>query len=521
MATCPTCRTHYSDDIASCATDGSALLPDAAFKGVDVDLAAGDVVADYRIEAKIGQGGFGAVYKAIHPLIGKAAAVKVLGRDLSSKPEMVSRFIAEARAVNQIRHKGIIDIFAFGSLPDGRQYYIMELLEGTTLDAFMRSKGPLALGQAIPILRGVARAIDAAHAQGIAHRDLKPENVFLTFDDEGRATPKILDFGIAKLLGETSGASKTQTGTPMGTPHYMSPEQSRGVGVDNRTDVYSFGVMAYEMITGTLPFDGEAVMDILLKQITTEAAPPSTVREGIAPGVDAAILRMMEKDADKRPQTLGAAVDALAQAAAASGELATPSQTTLPVRSGPMLSPVEIERLTSAKTMLGQGPQTLNGSTSAAAPKSGMKTWAVAAIVAAVALIGAGAFFATRPGDEPKGAGLVQSTTLGTSVVASSASVSVAIAPAGPVSVKVTIEGAPPDTEIFRGDTRLGAVSSPLTLVRDETVTLSIRAKGFWSKDVVVTPKSDEVVSVTLDKIAAPSHTGSGHKPTKEIENPF
>ena len=221
MATCPTCRTHYPDDTKQCAADGAELLPDAAFTGADVDLVAGAVVADYVIEAKIGQGGFGAVYRAVHPLIGKAAAVKVLGLDLSSKPDMVSRFISEARAVNQIRHKGIIDIFAFGALPDGRQYYVMELLEGTTLDAFLKQKGPLQLAEAIPILRGVARAIDAAHAQGIAHRDLKPENVFLVFDDEGRPVPKILDFGIANLLGETSGKSKTQTGTPMGTPHYM------------------------------------------------------------------------------------------------------------------------------------------------------------------------------------------------------------------------------------------------------------------------------------------------------------
>ncbi len=522
MATCPTCRTHYSDETATCAADGSTLLPDAAFKGVDNDLTAGDVVADYCIEAKIGQGGFGAVYKAIHPLIGKAAAVKVLGRDLSSKPEMVSRFISEARAVNQIRHKGIIDIFAFGALPDGRQYYIMELLEGTTLDAFMRSKGPLPLAQAIPILRGVARAIDAAHTHGIAHRDLKPENVFLTFDDEGRAIPKILDFGIAKLMGETSGASKTQTGTPMGTPHYMSPEQSRGVGVDKRTDVYSFGVMAYEMITGKLPFDGEAVMDILLKQITAEAAPPSTVRDGIAPGVDAAILRMMEKDADKRPQTLSAAADELAQAAAASGELPVSSQPSLPVRSTPMLSPVEMEGLAQAKTMLGQGPQTLNGAANEVPPKSARKTRAFAAAVAVAAVIGVGAFFATRRTDDRRTAGLVDTATTSATVATSpSMSASVAITPALPASVNVTIQGAPPEAEIFRGELRLGSAASPLAVTRDEAVTLTIRAKGFVSKDVVVTPKSDEVIAVTLDKIVGPAHAGSGHKQTKEIENPF
>src|SRR5262245_5910185 len=225
MATCPSCRRRYANDARTCEVDGEVLLPDAAFTGVDADLQPGTTVGEYQVEGKLGEGGFGAVYRAVHPLIGKHAAIKVLNRQYSSNPQMVSRFIAEARAVNQIRHKSIIDIFSFGTLEDGRQYYVMELLEGVTLDKFIKRNGRLSPEVAIPVLRSVARALDAAHAAGIAHRDLKPENIFLTFDEDGVIVPKLLDFGIAKLLGDSAlTGHRTRTGTPMGTPHYMSPE---------------------------------------------------------------------------------------------------------------------------------------------------------------------------------------------------------------------------------------------------------------------------------------------------------
>ena len=125
MSICPTCMTKYPDTVATCSADGSGLVPEAAYAYVDKELATGDVVGEYRIEGKLGEGGFGAVFSALHPVIGKHAAIKILSRQFSANPQMVSRFIAEARAVNQIRHRNIIDIFAFGQLPDGRQYYVM------------------------------------------------------------------------------------------------------------------------------------------------------------------------------------------------------------------------------------------------------------------------------------------------------------------------------------------------------------------------------------------------------------
>ena len=200
--------------------------------GIDPDLRTGRVVCEYQIETKLGQGGFGAVFKAVHPLIGKQVAIKVLSHRFSVDPEMVSRFVAEARAVNEIRHHNIIDIFSFGTLDDGRHYYVMEYLEGETLERRITREGYLSLRDTLAILRPLARALDAVHVKGIAHRDLKAENVLLASNPDG-VFPKLLDFGIAKLLAPEDGvAHKTRTGAPMGTPHYMSPEQCHGRDVD-------------------------------------------------------------------------------------------------------------------------------------------------------------------------------------------------------------------------------------------------------------------------------------------------
>ncbi|WP_394836472.1 serine/threonine protein kinase [Pendulispora rubella] len=304
-----------------CAQDGGILLPDAAFTGVERAIEPGLAVGEYRIEEKIGEGGFGTVYRAIHPLIGKAAAIKVLNRQSSANPRVVTRFIAEARAVNQIRHRNIVDIFSFGALDDGRPYLVMELLEGTTLEKYLRiEKGRLTPEEAIPILRGVARALDAAHAAGIIHRDLKPDNVFLSFDEDGRPLPKLLDFGVAKLRN-TEGVlgDKTRTGIPIGTPCYMSPEQSRGKAVDHRTDIYSFGVLTHELLTGKLPFFGSDVVDLLLKQTNETPPPMSSVCRAVPPALDAPVLQMLEKDPASRPDSAGDALELLATAAKVAG----------------------------------------------------------------------------------------------------------------------------------------------------------------------------------------------------------
>jgi serine/threonine-protein kinase len=286
---------------------------------VPQDLPPGTVVGEYRLEAKLGEGGFGTVYRAVHELIGKVAAVKVLHREYSVSPQMVSRFVAEARAVNQIRHKNIIDIFAFGRVDDGRHYFIMELLEGESFEQLLGREGRVNVQAAFMILRPVARALDAAHAAGIVHRDLKPDNIYLARDAEDGVVPKLLDFGIAKLLDEERNTHKTETGTPLGTPYYMSPEQCRGLTIDQRTDVYSFGVLLYRSLTGQLPFDARTALDIMFQHIHQQPKPISSVNPELPAAFDAPIASMLAKEAADRPASVEAALDALGRAANAAG----------------------------------------------------------------------------------------------------------------------------------------------------------------------------------------------------------
>jgi eukaryotic-like serine/threonine-protein kinase len=328
MASCPKCNKTYADTETTCPDDAAVLVPDAYLKA-DRDLARGDTVGEYVVEGKIGSGTFGDVYRAVQPLIGKQVAIKILSRRYSADPHIVSRFIAEARAVNQIRHKHIIDIFSFGQLPDGRHYHIMELLQGTTLDRHLKQRGQLAPKETIQILQGLARALDAAHAAGIAHRDLKPANVFLAWDDDQRPFPKLLDFGIAKLLSDdVPRHHQTATGAAVGTPDYMSPEQCQGPNVDHRTDIYAFGVMTYQLLTGRLPFAGTNVVEVLVKQMTAMAAPPSSIAAALPAGLDAPILWMLEKKKEDRPPNLATAVRALEQAALEAGIDVPPSAST-------------------------------------------------------------------------------------------------------------------------------------------------------------------------------------------------
>ncbi len=292
-----------------------------ALQAIDTTLASGTVVGEYEIEGKIGEGGFGTVYRAQHPLIGKTAAVKVLSLEFSANPEMVSRFVAEARAANTIRNQNIIDIFNFGRLDDGRHYFVMELLDGVSFERFIEEHGALDPPLVLAIMRPVARALDAAHAKGIVHRDLKPDNIFLTFDDEGKPVPKLLDFGIAKLLGDAAAISghKTRTGTPVGTPHYMAPEQCSGEDVDELVDVYAFGVVCFEALTGKPPFTGKSFLELMNKQTRAPRPPVSSHNPGLDASFDEPVQRMMSLEKEGRPRTLSEAVGLLEVAARSAG----------------------------------------------------------------------------------------------------------------------------------------------------------------------------------------------------------
>ncbi|HET6149521.1 MAG TPA: serine/threonine-protein kinase [Polyangia bacterium] len=273
------------------------------YKGPVSDLPEGLEVGEYRVLRKIGEGGMGAVYAAVHPVIGKRVAIKVLAPHVANHPELVRRFVDEARAVNKIGHPNIVDIFSFGWLPDQRHYFAMEYLEGQTLSDRLKA-GPIAVDEARRLLGQICGALEAAHQVGIVHRDLKPENIWIAQPKHGDSYAKLLDFGIAKLLGDADSAPHTQTGAIMGTPAYMAPEQCRGIGVEARTDVYSVGVILYEMFTGRTPFQGSFV-ELITKHLSD--APEAPSRFGaVPPALERLILSCLEKEPARRPASAAA-----------------------------------------------------------------------------------------------------------------------------------------------------------------------------------------------------------------------
>lgn len=266
-------------------------------------LTPGTMVGEYRIEKPIGEGGMGVVYGAVHPLIGKRSAIKVLHPSLSADRESVARFIQEAQAVNKIGHANIVDIFAFGTLRDGRAYFVMEWLQGHTLKERI-DRGTLPISDAATIMFALVRALEAAHAAGVIHRDLKPENVFLVSDDDSFRV-KLLDFGIAKLSSAQQSPSRTATGLTVGTPLYMSPEQARGLDLDARTDLYSLGVVAYEMLCGRTPFGGEeSAVEVLHAHLAKPPRPPRELRPDVPGAFEAMILALLAKRPGDRPTLL-------------------------------------------------------------------------------------------------------------------------------------------------------------------------------------------------------------------------
>ncbi len=272
----------------------------AAAASDEYDLAPGTALGEYRIEAKIGQGGMGVVFSAVHPLIGKRAAIKILKKELCADPHQLERFIDEARVVNQIGHPNIVDVFAFGEMPDGRSYFVMEWLKGETLRArIARSQiGPIEIAQ---IVRPLARALEAAHEKGVIHRDLKPDNVFLVAQRDEISTVKLLDFGIAKLAHNDHRVEKTATGAIVGTPQYIAPEQAKGYAIDHRADIYALGGIIYELLSGRPPFVADNAMEMVAKHLMEKPLPPSHFASMVAPELDDLVLRMLSKTPDGRP----------------------------------------------------------------------------------------------------------------------------------------------------------------------------------------------------------------------------
>jgi serine/threonine protein kinase len=264
-------------------------------------LEVGAIVADrYRILGLIGTGGMGAVYRAEHVHMKKLFALKLLHPEFLGVEEVRQRFEREAVAAGRIEHPNVVGATDFGKLPDGSFYLVLDYIDGTSLRALLEREGALPAARAIRIARQTALALGAAHAAGVVHRDLKPDNVMLIAEPDGTDRVKVLDFGIARVSSPDShrDTALTRVGVVMGTVAYMSPEQATGQEVDVRADLYSLGVMLYEMVAGVVPFDAPLPSQVLARQLVEE---PPPLPAGTAPALGELIFDLMQKKADDRP----------------------------------------------------------------------------------------------------------------------------------------------------------------------------------------------------------------------------
>jgi serine/threonine-protein kinase len=491
------------------------------------DSLAGEMAGEYRIGRVLGAGGFGVVYEAEHPVLKRRAAVKVLHERRSLDDDAVQRFIAEAQAASQIRHPNIVSTFSFGKLQNGRLFYAMDLLDGVALDAYLREQGRLPPERALALLRPVASALDALHAANVIHRDVKPANVFLSWESSGEVVPKLLDFGLIKLLGNTP--IDTASGVLMGTPYYMAPEQCLGEPVDARSDVYALGVIFHELCAGKVPFAGETPSAVLIAHVMAPIPRLSEVNPDTPPELDAPLLAMLAKKPESRPASAGQAFAQLEEAALSAG--LAPASLRLP---RPQPRPADTaaageertRRASSVGLSSSLGPQARDASTS---PRARYVSFLIGGLLAvgtsgAIWMLwmggaGRGASAgadssALPPAPVPRAPASQQPATLDVPGALASAP------PESPPRVRLTVRGAPEGAVVKLGDRLIGPAAEPSWLDRGPgSVVLTLEARGYLPRALTVVPHRDHELDAPMERVPPrPPRRGSA---SRDLENPF
>ncbi len=445
----------------------------------------------YKVESVLGEGGMGVVYRCRHKIIDKKVAMKVLRADMARDTEATERFLMEAKAASAIGDDHIIDISDFGLLPDGSTYFVMEYLDGQPLSTIV-SGNPVPVGRILKIAKQLAEGLAAAHEAGIVHRDLKPDNIFLITRGGDKDFVKILDFGIAKV--PTSSAGLTRAGSVFGTPHYMSPEQAAGAAVDHRGDVYSFGVILYELACGKVPFDADNFMGILTQHMYKAPVPIRALvppPQEIPPGLDAIILKCLSKRPEQRYDSmreLQADLEKLREG------LVPDAVNEMMARSGGFNVPADFFKVQ------GRMPAPVP------ATPAGAPTRSRSALIAGIAgvLVAVGLVVAI----------LTRSQTSPASPPATAKPAPEAPAPAEPandiiVSQGVAVAADPLDAEVWKGSQNLGTSPVIVDVPEGTPVQIEIRRTGYLTKKLVLDGR-EKKLTVKLDKERATAPAAVG-----------
>jgi hypothetical protein len=470
-------------------------------QSTESDLCGTVLLGRYRVLEQLGKGGMGTVYLGEHVTIGKKFAIKVLGSEYARRPDLVQRFLQEARAASMITQPNVVEISDFGDTPDGSVFFVMEYLDGEDLGGTLQREKRLPWDRVRHMMVQVCRALEAAHGERIVHRDMKPDNCFRITRGKDSDFIKVLDFGIAKVQsGEGGGSGKglTQTGMVFGTPEYMAPEQAEGVAIDHRVDVYAVGVIMYELLCGRVPFTGTTFMGVLTKHMFEVPEAPSAVAPdaGIPAEAEAIVLKAMQKD----PKLRFASMTEMIAAIEAVGTGAAAVEVVQETIARPSKGPTSFAKRDAPNTAMELRPGQQAG------PRNRMGLWLGAAGLVAVVVVAAAIGFDgdDPPAEQPVAQAPAPTKDPAPAVVAAPPKPEPTPTVAAPTVVKLHFTTNVPAQIVDASDQAIFGDSSDadgIELERsDQPMKLLLRADGYEPLTVEVVPNKDKRYELELVK---------------------